>query len=58
LFRARQRANAICVNVEVGEQVLDFLISTNWLRECHATSAKAIAEAIRACLEVAAKAAL
>jgi len=57
-YRARQRAGAICVNVEINASVIDFLCATHWLTETDAADAAKIGVAIKLCLETAARAAL
>jgi hypothetical protein len=57
-YRARQRAGVTCVNTEISAAIIDLLVLTRWLAERDVTDAKAIAAAIKLCLEVAAKAAL
>jgi hypothetical protein len=53
-YRRRKRG-ARCVSVEIDTSVINFLEKMQWLASAPAHDAKAIAAAIKACLELSAK---
>jgi hypothetical protein len=57
-YRARLRAGEVCALVPVNASIVDFLVQTRWLADRDALDAAKIGDAIKLCLQVAAKAAL